>query len=108
MKRKRYNYINRLVEKITTSPSNNMEFSYYGHWVSLLSGTIDYVDVTVYNTTDRYSGETANFSFDYWTKELDIGHTESNRLFDTIIQAFQHIYGKRNINIIIEEEENIY
>ena len=47
MKRKRYNYINRLVEKITTSPSNNMEFCYYGHLVSLQSGTTDYVDVTV-------------------------------------------------------------
>lgn len=79
MNRKRYNYINRLVEKITTSPSNNMEFCYYGHLVSLQSGTTDYVDVTVYNTTDRYSGETADFSFDYWTKELDIGYRSEER-----------------------------
>ena len=107
MKRKRYHYINRLVEKITTSPSNNMEFSYYGHLVRLQSGTTDYVDVTVYNTTDRYSGETANFSFDYWTKELDIGYTENDRLFYTIVQAFRRIYGKRNVSVIIEEE-NIY
>lgn len=53
MNRKRYNYIRRLVEKITTSPSNNMEFCYYGHLVSLQSGTTDYVDITVYNTADR-------------------------------------------------------
>lgn len=106
MKRKRYNYINRLVDKITTSPSNNMEFCYYGHLVCLQSGTTDYVDVTVYNSTDRYSGETADFSFDYWTKELDIGHTESDRLFDTIVQAFRRIYGKRNVSVIIDEEED--
>ena len=74
MNRKRYNYINRLVEKITTSPC--------------------------------YSGETADFSFDYWTKELDIGYTESDRLFDVIVQAFQRIYGKRNVSIITDEEEN--
>lgn len=106
MNRKRYNYIRRLVEKITTSPSNNMEFCYYGHLVSLQSSTTDYVDVTVYNTADRYSGETADFSFDYWTKELDIGYTESDRLFDIIVQAFWRIYGKRSVHVIIEEEEN--
>ena len=103
MNRKRYNYIRRLVEKITTSPSNNMEFCYYGHLVSLQSGTTDYVDVTVYNTADRYSGETADFSFDYWTKELDIGYTESDRLFDIIVQAFWRIYGKRSVHVIIED-----
>lgn len=100
MNRKRYNYIRRLAEKITTSPSNNMEFCYYGHLVSLQSGTTDYVDVTVYNTADRYSGETADFSFDYWTKELDIGYTESDRLFDIIVQAFWRIYGKRSVHVI--------
>ena len=52
MNRKRYKYIHRLVDKITTSPSNNMEFCYYGHLVSLQSGTADYVDITVYNSTD--------------------------------------------------------
>ena len=106
MNRKRYKYIHRLVDKITTSPSNNMEFCYYGHLVCLQSGTTDYVDVTVYNSTDRYSGETADFSFDYWTKELDIGHTESDRLFYAIVQAFQYIYGKRSIRVITDEEEN--
>ena len=83
MNRKRYNYIRRLVEKITTSPSNNMEFCYYGLLVSLQSGTTD-----------------------YWTKELDIGYTESDRLFDIIVQAFWRIYGKRSVHVIIEEEEN--
>ena len=106
MKRKRYNYINRLVDKITTSPSNNMEFCYYGHLVCLQSGTTDYVDVTVYNNADRYSGELAGFNFDYWTKELDIGYAESDRLFDTIVEAFRRIYGKRNVSVIIDEEED--
>ena len=79
MNRKRYNYIRRLVEKITTSPSNNMEFCYYGHLVSLQSGTTDYVDVTVYNTG----------------------------LFDVIVQAFQRIYGKRNVSVIIENGKKL-
>lgn len=70
MNRKRYKYIHRLVEKITTSPSNNMEFNCYGHLVHLESETDCYVSVAVYHTTDRYSGELADFSFDYWTHEL--------------------------------------
>ena len=107
MSRKRYNYIHRLVEKITTSPSNNMEFCYYGHLVSLQSGTTDYVDVTVYNTAGPiFRAKRLVSTLDYWTKELDIGYTESDRLFDVIVQAFQRIYGKRNVSVIIEEEEN--
>ena len=35
-----------------------------------------------------------------------IGYAESDRLFDVIVQAFQRIYGKRNVSIITDEEEN--
>ena len=55
--KKRYNFISRLINKITlNSQSNNDSFSYYGHWVELQSGTVDYMSVTIYNTSDRYSG----------------------------------------------------
>lgn len=45
--KKRYNFISRLINKITlNSQSNNDSFSYYGHWVELQSGTVDYMSVT--------------------------------------------------------------
>lgn len=108
MNMKRYKYIHRLVEKITTSPSNNMEFSCYGHLVSLESGTDGYVSVTVYHTTDRYSGELADFSFDYWTHELYVEYTEDERLFDAIVRAFRDIYAGRGFSVSrCEDEEEV-
>lgn len=106
MSRKKYNYIHRLADKITTSPSNNMEFCYYGHLVSLESGTSDYVSVTVYHTDDRYSGELADFSFDYWTHELHVEYTEDERLLDAIVCAFQDLYGKRRVRVSRDDEED--
>lgn len=45
--KKKYNFISRLINKITlNSQSNNDSFSYYGHWVELQSGTVDYMSVT--------------------------------------------------------------
>ena len=105
MNRKRYNHINRLVDKITTSPSNNMEFCYYGHLVSLQSGTTDYVAVTLYNTTDRYSGELADFDFDYWTHKLHVEYAESDRLFRAIEKAFKSIYSGVRVS---RDEEGDY
>lgn len=105
MSRKRYNYIHRLVDKVSTSPSNNMEFCYYGHLVSLQSGTSGYVAVTVYNTSDRYSGELACFSFDYWTHELYIEYTEDDRLLEAIVQAYRDIYGKTAVRVDMEETD---
>lgn len=56
--KKRDNFISRLINKITlNSRSNNDSFSYYGHWVELQSGTVDYMSVTIYNMSDRYSRE---------------------------------------------------
>lgn len=61
--KKRYNFISRLINKITlNSQSNNDSFSYYGHWVELQSGTVDYMSVTIYNTSDRYSGTLVDFN----------------------------------------------
>ena len=104
MNRKRYNYINRLVEKITTSPSNNMEFCCYGHLVCLQSCMGGYVAVTLYNTTDRYSGELADFDFDYWTHKLHVEYAENDRLFRAIEKAFKGIYG--GVRVSRDEEED--
>ena len=63
-----------------------------------------YVSVTVYHTTDRYSGELADFSFDYCTHELYVEYVEDERLFDVIAQTFRDIYGNNNIRVSRYEE----
>ena len=45
-RKKTYKFIEKLIDKVTTSKSNNTEFVCYGHLVELLSGTEDYVSVT--------------------------------------------------------------
>lgn len=90
----RTNYIHRLVRRITASnQSNNDTFNFYGHRVNLQSGTSDYVSVTLYRTTDPYSGELASFNFDFWTKELYIEYIETDELYNAIATAFREIYG---------------
>jgi len=90
----RTKYITRLIGRITaSSQSNNDSFDFYGHRIDLQSGTTDYVSATIYRPTDPYSGEIADFSFDYWTKELCIEYTESEELSNAIIAAFRNIYG---------------
>lgn len=90
----RTNYITRLIGRITaSSQSNNDSFNYYGHRIDLQSGTTDYVSATIYHTADPYSGELADFSFDYLTKELHIEYAESDEIYKTIETAFRNIYG---------------
>lgn len=94
----RTNYINRLIGRITaSSQSNNDTFNFYGHRIDLQSGTTDYVSVTIYHTSDPYSGELADFSFDYMTKELCIEYAETDELFKSIETAFKNIYGQIKI-----------
>lgn len=91
MKKPKYNYIYRLIDRITKSgQSNNDSFTYYGHLVELQSGTRGYVSVTLYKTHDRYGGELADFSFDYWTLELHFVSTVGKALTESIIYAFRH------------------
>ena len=82
--KKKYNFISRLINKITlNSQSNNDSFSYYGHWVELQSGTVDYMSVTIYNTSDRYSGTLVEFQFDFWTMELCFDAVSCDEVYDT-------------------------
>ena len=89
---KRYNYIRHLVDKPTSMESNNVKFTFYNHLVEKLSGTDGFFAATIYSGTDRYSGEVADFSYDYWTHSLYIEDAESRQAADAIISAFKSIY----------------
>lgn len=99
----RTNFIHKLVDRITkdTQPTNDT-FDFYGHKVDLQSGTTAYVSVTIYHTTDPYSGEVADFSFDFLTKELYIEYAESKKIGKAIEDAFRGIYG--HIKVTIKEQ----
>lgn len=106
MRQPRYNYIRKLIDRITKSgQSNNDSFTYYGHLVELQSGTRDYVSVTLYKTDDRYGGELADFSFDYWTLELHFVGTVGKVLTEKIISAFRHFYAPRKIRVSYDKNE---
>jgi len=106
MKKPRYNYIQKLIDRITKSgQSNNDCFTYYGHLVELQSGTSGYVSVTLYKTDDRYGGELADFSFDYWTLELHFVGTVGKALTESIISAFRHFYAPRKIRVSYDKNE---
>lgn len=104
-RKKTYKFIEKLIDKVTTSESNNMEFVCYGHLVELLSGTEDYVSVTIYNTDDRYGGEMADFNFDYLTKELHFISSEGKALTEKIIATFRMLYSPRRVRVSYDELE---
>ncbi len=89
---KRYKYIKRIVDRLTSSDRNNEEFTLYNHLVEKQSGMDGFFAVSIYISTDRYSGEVANFSYDYWTHSLYIENAESRKAADAIIRAFKSIY----------------
>lgn len=89
----RTSYIHRLIGRITASnQSNNDTFTFYGHRINLQSGTPDYVSVTIYCTTDPYSGELADFNFDYLSKELCIEYAENEEFSNAMATSFRNIY----------------
>ncbi|MDC2222848.1 MULTISPECIES: hypothetical protein [Bacteroidaceae] len=99
--KKRDNFISRLINKITlNSRSNNDSFSYYGHWVELQSGTVDYMSVTIYNMSDRYSGTLVEFQFDFWTMELCFDAVSCDEVYDTVVKAFKGVYYNRRIRVV--------
>ena len=104
MASKKYGFILKLIDKITRKDCpNNSTFTYYRHLVELLSGTVDYVDATVYKTEDRYGGTLVSFSFDFWTKELAIESTVDKEIEQCVIDAFKSLY--RGVNVVYEEDE---
>lgn len=98
MKKPVYKFIKRLIDRITSvSQSNNDSFTYYGHFVNLQSGTRDYVAVTIYKGADMYSGSMADFTFDFWTKQLHIEYAESDSMDEAIITALKKLYNSIKI-----------
>ena len=82
--KKKYNFISRLINKITlNSQSNN-----------------DYMSVTIYNTSDRYSGTLVEFQFDFWTMELCFDAVSCDEVYDTVVKAFKGVYYNRRIRVI--------
>ena len=102
MKKIEFKYLSRLVDKITKkSQPNNDNFIYYNHQVTLQSGTVDFVGVTI---QDMDFQNEINFSFDYWTKELVFESYNNYEERDAIIKAFKDIYG--HVKIVDEPWRN--
>ena len=113
MKKKSNKWLARLVDKITkTDCPNNNYFLYYGHIVTLSSGTRDYVSVTIAEDDRGWQKNQIEFNFDFWTKELDFECYNDYDERDAIIKAFKSIYGGNNISVEYdapwEEEEKFY
>ena len=103
MKKPAYKFVKRLINRITSvSQSTNDSFIYYGHHVNMQSGTRDYVAVTICRNSDMYSGSLAEFTFDFWTKQLHIEYAESDSMEEAIITAFRSLYH----SITITKENN--
>ena len=95
MTKKSYKWLERLIDKITRDDCpNNNSFNFYGHQVDLQSGTRDFTDVHIYDKSGRWQ---TNFSFDFWTKELDFSAYTDYDERDTIIKAFRSIYQRIRI-----------
>ena len=98
----KYGFLPRLIDKIPRKDCpNNNTFVYYHHLVELLSGTVDYVDATVYTTEDRYSDTLVSFSFDFWTQELVIASAVDKEIEQCVIDAFKSLY--RGVKVVTEE-----
>ena len=95
----------KLVRKITDNRTNlNSQFYFYNYEITLLSGTVDYVNIVVRNESIEYY---LQFSFDFWTKELVFFTYNIDIL--KIIEFFKFFYGG-NISVCfdftIEFDEN--
>ncbi len=105
MKKPAYKFIKRLIDRITSVNQSNKDcFTYFGHYVSLQSGTRDYVSVTICRNCDMYSGSIAEFSFDFWTKQLHVEYADNDSIEEAIIKAFKSLY--HSITLTRENYEN--
>lgn len=95
MKKSNCKWLSRLVNKITKKEQpNNDSFIYYNHRVTLQSGTVDFVGVTIQDMDFRNE---IDFNFDFWTKELVFECYNDYEERDAIIKAFKDIYGRVKI-----------
>lgn len=101
---KKFTRLNKLIEKITnTNTSNNCEFDYYGYHITMLSGTIDYTDVTIQN---KNKNVILQFTLDFLTKECVIENYEDYDLRDSLVNTLNELYygTMRFTDPVIEEE----
>ena len=101
---KKFTRLNKLIEKITnTNTSNNVEFDYYGYHITMLSGTIDYTNVTIQNKSKNVI---LQFTLDFLTKECDIEYYEDYNLRDSLVNTLNELYygTMRFTDPVIEEE----
>ncbi len=106
MKKKMHKWLERLVDKITkTDCPNNNYFWYYGREVTLMSGTRDYVSVTIAENDKGWRKNQISFNFDFWTKELVFEGYNNYEERDAIIRAFRSIYGRISVDDDPWEEE---
>lgn len=111
MKKKSYKWLSRLVDKITkTDCPNNNYFWYYGREVILLSGTRDYVSVTIAEDDRGWRKNQISFSFDFWTRKLVFESYNDYDERDAIINAFKSVYSYVRIEYDAPwtEEEKFY
>lgn len=83
----------RLLEKITNvNTQNNSEFTYYGYKVLMLSGTVDYTDVTI---RDRHNNIVIEFTLDFLTLECEIESYIDYDTRDSLVKTLKELYDGR-------------
>ena len=83
----------RLLEKITnTNTQNNSEFTYYGYKVLMLSGTVDYTDVSI---RDRHNKIVVEFTLDFLTLECEIESYIDYDIRDSLVKTLKELYDGR-------------
>lgn len=96
---KKYNWLARLIDRITKSEQpNNDYFEYYNHRVTLQSGTRDYVSVWIEDMG-------IEFSFDFWTKRLCFTSYNDYDERDAIIKTFRRFYDNQFDEVYIGSDE---
>ncbi len=107
MAKKQYQYLVRLIEKITHKdfPSNT-SFLYYGHYINVLSGC-HFIYVSIHEKSDIFVREIASFNFDFDLKELVLESYLSNNMKEAIIQGFKRHYRRLNVIDNCEEENDM-
>lgn len=105
---KRYPYLNRLIEKITSNNTpDNTTFVYYNTiQTNIQSGTSDYMDVTIRNV--KTNDEIASFTFDYLTMEINILFADTNDIAMDIMYSFRQVYPYDRINFNLNKSDEIF
>lgn len=104
MKTKQIKWLPRLLDKITNNETNNnAEFTYYGYHVTMLSGTLDYTDVTIQNKDNDII---LQFTLDFLAKDCTIDCYDNYALRDSLAGTLHKLYnGRMHINDMPLNEE---